>query len=93
LFLIFLLNSQAYYFYLIKQSKVNILPPFLIPVSAAHALAAKPLLLPYPRMYVRQLNNTNPIRNRQDSRLRRKPLWWPHHCIPAFKVSAQKGMF
>jgi len=25
-------------------------------VSAAHALAAKPLLLPYPRMYVRRLS-------------------------------------
>jgi hypothetical protein len=27
----------------------------LIQVRAANALAAKPLLLPYPRMYVRQL--------------------------------------
>jgi hypothetical protein len=27
----------------------------VIPVCAAHALAAKPLLLIYPRMYVRQL--------------------------------------
>ncbi|PKG92880.1 hypothetical protein CXF95_28265 [Paraglaciecola sp. MB-3u-78] len=49
--------------------------------------------LPYPRIYVRQLNNINPHRNRQDSRLRRQPLWWLRHCFSACKVSAKNGLF
>jgi hypothetical protein len=53
LFLVFLLHSPDYYFYQKKQSCY--FSNVLIPVSAAHALAAKQLLLPYPRIYVRRL--------------------------------------
>jgi len=50
-------------------------------VSPAHALAAKQLLLIYPRIYVRQLF------------LRFTGFGGPATAFSACKVSAQKGLF
>jgi hypothetical protein len=77
-FNIFILNSRLLF---LQKNKVVIFKTFLIPVSTAHALAAKPLLFIFPRMYVRRLF------------LIFTGFGGPATAFSACKVSAQKGLF